>query len=107
MLSSVMYSSTYHKMKKQSKNIALQKSAESRTQEIRILVCTVTSIILLLINNFIPLQLDNVASQIALISTIFVFQINFAVNPLIYFLRLPNYQKTFCAIYCRRRTASN
>ena len=36
-LSSVMYSSTYYKLKKQSRNIALQNSNESRAQEIQIL----------------------------------------------------------------------
>ena len=36
-LSSVIYSSTYYKLKEQSRNIALQNSTESRAQEIRIL----------------------------------------------------------------------
>ena len=36
-LSSVMYSSTYYMLKKQSRNIALQNSPETRAQGIRIL----------------------------------------------------------------------
>ena len=36
-LSSVVYSSTYYKLKKQSRNIALRNSTEGRAQEIRIL----------------------------------------------------------------------
>ena len=36
-ISAVIYDATYHKLKKQSRNIALQNSSESRAQEIRIL----------------------------------------------------------------------
>ena len=36
-LSSVMYSSTYYRLKKQSRNVALKNSTEGRAQEIRIL----------------------------------------------------------------------
>ena len=123
-LSSVMYSSTYYKLKKQSRNISLQNSTKSRAQVTRVLkekrflqtiiilacisiVCTVPFMVYIFISDFITLQLDHMASFLAIMLTVYFFQINFAVNPLVYFLRLPNYRKTFYAIYCRRRTASN
>ena len=122
LLSSVMYSSTYYKLKKQSRNIALQNSIESRAQEIRILkekrflktiviiaciafVCVVPSMVFFLIMKIIALELGPMASLLSFILPTYLLQINSAVNPLIYFLRFPNYRKTFYTIYCRRRTA--
>ena len=121
-LSTVMYSSTYYKLKKQSSNMALHSSTECRAQEIRILkekrflktiiviacvafVCTVPFMVFLIIDYFTLLPVDDAASQMALMLLLSIFLTNFAVNPLIYILRLPNYRKTFHAIYCRR--ASN
>ena len=124
-LSVVMYSSTYYKLKKQSRNIALQNSNESRAQEIRILkekrflktiiiiaciafVCTVPFLMLYLLNYFLSF-LENNSQAVALFYAVcaFVLSINFAVNPLIYILRLPSYRKTFYLIYCTRRTAAS
>ena len=121
-LSSVMYSSTYYMLKKQSRNMALQNSTECPAQEIRILkekrflktiiviacvafVCTSPFMVFLTIDYLTPLRADNAASEMARMLLLSIFQANFAVNPLIYILRLPNYRKTFRAIYCRR--ASN
>ena len=124
-LSSVMYSSTYYKLKKQSRNIALQNSTESRSQGIRILkekrflktiiiiaciafVCTIPFFLLrLLYNSLSFLVNDSQAFTLFFILSTVIFQMNFAVNPLIYILRLPNYRKAFYLLYCRRRTASN
>ena len=121
--SSVMYSSTYYKLKKQSRNIALQNSIESRAQEIRILkekrflktimiiafisfVCVVPSaVFFLIVRSIITPKLGAMASHLSLILPTCLLQINSAVNPFIYFLRLPNYRKTFYTIYCRRRAA--
>ena len=118
-ISSVMYSSTYYKLKKQSRNIALQNSTETRAQEIRMLkekrflktiiiiqcitfVCVAPSMIFFLIVHVITPKFEPTASFSALALPMYLLQINFAVNPLIYFLRLPNYRKTFYAMYCRR-----
>ena len=121
-LSSVMYSSTYYKLKKQSRNIALQNSTESRAQEMRILaekrflktiiiiacvafVCIVPYMIFYLSHDSLSLSKDNLISQVIGTTTFFIFYTNFAVNPVIYILRLPNYRKTFYLLYCRRKTA--
>ena len=122
-LSAVMYSSTYRKLKKQSRNIALQNSTESRAQEIRILkekrflktiiiiaciafVCIVPPMLTYLMHVSLGLPVDNLAFIMAIRVFYILYFINFAVNPLIYILRLPNYRKTFYLIYCKRRTAS-
>ena len=122
-LSSVMYSSTYYKLKKQSRNIALQNSTESRAQEMRIItekrflktiiiiacvafVCIVPYMIFYLSHDSLSLSKDNLFSQVMGTTTFFIFYTNFAVNPVIYILRLPNYRKTFYLIYCRRTAFS-
>ena len=119
-LSSVMYSFTYHKLKKQSRNVALQNSTKSRAQEIRILkekrflktiiivaciafVCVVPFMIFYLTYDSLSLSKDNLSSEMIGTATLFTVYVNFAVNPLIYILRLPNYRKTFHLIYCRRK----
>ena len=120
-ISAVMYSSTYYKLKKQSRNIALQYSIERRAQEIRILkekrflktiiiiacvafVCTVPYLVL----DFLRF-LVNISQVFTILYAVFnlIFLINFAVNPLIYILRLPNYRKTFYMLYCKRGTAAH
>ena len=124
-VSSVMYSSTYYKLKKQSRNIALQNSNESRAQEIRILkekrflktiiiiaciafVCTVPFFVLYLLSNSLSFIVDDsITFKILFTVCNSIFHINFAVNPLIYILRLPNYRKAFYLLYCQRKTASN
>ena len=122
-LSSVMYSSTYYKLKKQSRNIASQNSTESRAQEIRILkekrflktiiiiaciafVCIVPYMIFYLNYDSLSLPKDKLISKAIETPTFFIFYTNFAVNPVIYILRLPNYRKTFHLLYCRRTTFS-
>ena len=124
LLSSVMYSSTYYKLKKQSRNVNLQNSNGSRAQVVRVLkekrflqtiiiiafiafVCVVPSMVFFLTISFVSFEFGHMAFLLALMLSSYLFQINLAVNPLIYFLRLPNYRKTFYAIYCRRRTASS
>jgi hypothetical protein len=121
-ISAVMYASTYRKLKKKSRNIALQNSNGSRAQEIRILkekqflqtimiiaciafVCVVPSMAFFQAYDTLGFGREkNLASEI--LSTIFlpIFYINFAVNPLIYVVRLPNYRKTFYLLYCKRGT---
>ena len=121
MLSAVMYSSTYYKLKKQSRNIALQNSTESRAQEMRIikekrflntiviiasiaLVCVVLPMLVHWIGNavrFSPYSRGFMKTNQLFYS---IFFITFVVNPFIYILRLPNYRKAFYLTYCRGRT---
>ena len=114
--SAFMYALTYFKLKKQSRNMqALQSSIESRAQEIRVLkekqflrtivfiasiavICIVPHVVLFsFLDQYIHenLMVDIVVTCMA--------TINFSVNPLIYIVRLPNYRKTFCLLYCKRR----
>ena len=119
-LSSVLHSSTYYKLKKQSRNMTLQNSTEGRAQEMRILkekrflktiiiiacvafICIVP-MLLHLINYRLILLVDySQAFTIIFEASAVTYQINFAVNPLIYILRLPNYRKTFYLLYCKRK----
>ncbi|XP_028392607.1 allatostatin-A receptor-like [Dendronephthya gigantea] len=110
--SSVFYVSTCYKLKQQSRSIALQNSTESRAQEIRILkekrflntiiiiacitfLCILPSIIILKLHGT-----DYVLGA----TFMAIFYINYAVNPLIYIARFPNYRKTFHQLYCLRRS---
>ena len=112
-ISSVICAFTCYKLKNQSRNIALQNSNKSRAQEKRILkekhflntiiliaciafVCTLPSIIIF--------QFYNSPNDTLVSIFVAVFYINFAVNPLIYIARFPNYRKTFHLLYCCRRS---
>ena len=116
LLSSVMHSSTYYKLKKQSRNIALQNPSDSRAQEIRIakerrFLQTIILVACIafgyyLSSDSLNFPKDKLTSEV-IGTTLFIFYINFAVNPFIYILRLPNYRKTFYLIYCKRRTVSS
>ena len=122
-LSAVLYSSTYYKLKKQSRNMALQNSTEGRTQEIQILKekrflktiiiiaciafsCVIPNTIFFLSHDALGLRKDTLIYKVIGTASLLIFYLNFAVNPLIYILRLPNYRKTFYLLYCRRQTAS-
>ena len=108
--SAVMYALTYFKLKKQLRNMqALQSSMESRAQKIRVLkekqfLRTIVVIACIAVITTVPASLlrtvftDEILKEISLC----ILYINFAVNPLIYILRLPNYRKTFYLLYCRR-----
>ena len=125
-LSSVMYSSTCYKLKKQSRNIALQNSSETRAQEMRIIkeerflktiiiiaciafLSAVPFLVLYLLHSYVVGFLADNLKSLRILYTVCVsiFYVNFAINPLIYILRLPNYRKTFYLLYCRRKTTSN
>ena len=122
-VTAVMYASSYYKVKKQLRNIALHNSTETRAQEIRIFkekrflktiiiiagiafVSTVPFMVLFLNYGFLSLPKDNLASEVIGTISLLTFYINHTVNPFIYILRLPNYRKTFYLLYCRRRRAS-
>ena len=123
--SSVMYSSTYYKLKKQSRSIVLQNSNGNHAQEIQILkekrflrtiiiiasiafVCFIPYLVCSVLYSYLRLLEDNLQAFLVL-QAVFtsIFYINFAVNPSIYVLRLPSYRKTFYILYCRRKTASH
>ena len=122
LLSAVMYATTYSKLKKHSKTIALQNSTDSRAREKRIIkgknvlktiiliaciacVCIVPSVVFFQLHGLsLGFSTDSLVSHILLGISQVIFYTNFAVNPLIYVLRLPNYRKTFCLIYCKRRS---
>ena len=122
-LSSVMYSSTYYKLRKQSRNMALHNSTDGRAQEMRILkekrflktiiiiaciafICIVPFFALFLLRFSLLLVNDLQAFMIFYAVSAVIYQINFAVNPLIYILRLPNYRKTFYLLYCKRKAST-
>ena len=124
-LSSVMYSSTYYKLKKQSRSIVLQNSNGNRAQEIRILkekrflrtiiiiasiafLCFIPYLVWFVLYSYLGLLEDNqqAFSVLQAVCTS-IFYINFAVNPSIYVMRLPSYRKTFYILYCRRKAASH
>ena len=116
-LMAFIYALTYHKLKQQSRNIALQTSIKTDAQMMRILkekqflktiiiiaciafVCVVPSMIFFQISCFLGFIGKDITSRKIFIS---IFYINFAVNPLIYILRLPKYRKTFYLVYWKRR----
>ena len=120
-LSTVMYSFTYYKLKKQSGNIALENSRESRAQEIRILkeqkfLKTIIIIACIAFASLFPslaffqvywsLDFASDSRVFTACRKIFtyVFFTNFAVNPLIYVVRLENYRKTFYFLYYKKGT---
>ena len=112
-LSAVLYAFTYFKLKKQSRNMqALQSSIESRAQRIRILkekqfLKTIIIIACVAVICIVPSSILKTIymAEIPIVTYIYfcMLHINFSVNPLIYFLRLPNYRKTFYLLYCGRR----
>ena len=114
LVSAVMYSLTYYQLKKQSRNIcSLQNSSECRAQEIRIrkekrflntvviiacvaLFCLVPTIALF------PFHMHLPSKNLIFGILVCVLYLNFAINPLIYVIRLPNYRKSYLLLYCRR-----
>ena len=119
LVSSAVNSATYLNLKKHLKNIALLSLTESRAQEIRILkekrflktiiiitcvtvVCIMPSVVYYQIHTFIDLWEDGVASESFGLILQVMFCTNFAVSPMIYVLRLPNYRRTFYLLYCKR-----
>jgi len=123
-LSTVINALTYYKLKKQSRNIALQNSSDSRAQQMRILkekqflktiiiiacialVCVLPTMVVFQTYILLNLTTSNLSTTIVVGKIfLFLFCINFAVNPLIYVLRLPNYRKTFYLLYCKRWSTS-
>ena len=118
-ISAVLYTFTCCKLKKQSTNIALQNSKENRAQKARILkekqflktiiiiaciafVCVVPSMVFFQIYHSLSMTIDSEILALGHKLVLFLFYTNFAVNPIIYVIRLQNYRKTFYLLYCRR-----
>jgi hypothetical protein len=118
-LSAMFYVCTYRKLKKQSKNIALQNSIGSRAERLRILkekqflktiivvacvafVCIVPPLVVFQLYVLLAAGRNKFAATILRKLFILLFYTNFVVNPFIYVMRLPNYRKTFRILYCRK-----
>ena len=114
--SAVMYASTYYKLKKQSRNIALQNSIKCRAQEKRNLkekhflktIVLIACISLVWTVPALILFQFYIAKNHVIGSMAYgIVYINFAVNPFIYIARFPNYRKTFHLVYCSRARGSS
>ena len=121
LLSVFMYAMTFLTLKRHWKDIGEQNSTESCARKTRILkerkflktivliaciafFCIVPSTIYFQLYDSLHYSKDNLAVLITTDILHLIFYINFAVNPLVYLLRLPNYRKTFYLIYCKRRS---
>jgi hypothetical protein len=116
-----MYGFTYYKLKKQSKNFAREnvsaRQLEARVMKEKRFLRTITLIACITVACLLPastfyhyavhkkLFIDGLAARILNGTFTGIFYVNFAVNPLVYVLRLPNYRKTFYLVYCCKRTA--
>ena len=121
LFSSVMCGLTYHKLKKQSENLALE-NIPNRQQQARLIkekqflktiiivaciqfVCIVPTSIVTYYPELIEKTIDD-GRVVWILKEIFhgLFHLNFSVNPLVYVLRLPNYRRTFYLVYCCKAT---
>ena len=117
-LSLIMYATTYAIMKKHSRSIGQQNSLRNRAQEIRMFkenrflktiifiasvafICSVLSLICFQINS-LALARNTAVYDTVTQASVLIFNINFAINPFIYTLRLSNYRKTFKLVYYRK-----
>ncbi len=123
LFSAITYALTYFKLRKQTRNIALDGSSNTndRAHAVRILkekkflttiiviacvtlVCNVPFLLFYEVVNLPGLLEDPLGSRILMNALSSFFYCNFAVNPFIYIARLPNYRKTFYLLYCKRIT---
>lgn len=123
-LTGLLYMGTYYALNKQSKSISVQNSTNkiaSRHQEMRIqkeqrflktIILIASIAFLCLVPSFAIYQVslsrglwEKENAEFHLLMGIFasIFYLNFAVNPLIYVLRLPNYRKTFYQLYFKKQ----
>ena len=121
----VLYAGTYFSLKKQSRNILLRNSTNTittRNQEMRILKEKrfLTTILLIASVTFACVVPPILVHQVIIttkamgdhneskrvLKTLYdiigmLYYLNFAINPLIYFIRFPNYRKTFNCMYLK------
>ena len=117
----IMYALTYYKLRKQFNNIALENFSD-RQQQARnikekrflktiILIACIAFICVVptsLMYNYVIYKKMFVEGEVVrILIAIFggLYYVNFAVNPLVYVLRLPKYRKTFYLLYCCKKTA--
>ena len=116
----IIYGVTYYKLKKQFKNLALE-NLSNQQQHARVikekrflrtiilvaciaLACFVPSTILHHFTAFQKFTTNEVVARVLAEASSNLLFVNFAVNPLVYVLRLPNYRKTFYLLYCCKKT---
>lgn len=121
LLTATLYTLTLFELKKQSLQMALcnATSSENRAQRKRLLkekqflwtIILIASITLICIlpnmvwravdpqSNFRQ-QFDSKTTTILTSLMNIVYMVNFAINPCIYFIRLPNYRRTFKLLFC-------
>ena len=118
-LSCVIYGFTYHKLQKQSKNVALE-NLPNRQQQMRFIkekqflrtitliacISFVCSIPTTTVYQYTVFKYGMVSRTLTGIVYGF-FYFNFAVNPLVYVLRFPNYRKSFYQLYCCKAMTRN
>ena len=120
-IAGIIYGITYYKLKKQSNNLALENVSNQQrqarnTKEKRFL----KTIIIIACIEFACVVPTSIFYHLAVLEKLFVngmvarivngistglYYLNFAVNPLVYVLRLPNYRKTFYILYCCKKPA--
>ncbi len=119
-LTSIVYGLLYVALKKQSRNMTERnESSQNRAEELRLLrekkflktiIFTACFTVAALVPGWILMRglrnkvllEDSLVYLILLCIFAFLHAINFAINPLIYIIHFPNYQKTFQILYCRR-----
>lgn len=121
LLTATLYTLTLFELKKQSLQMALcnATSSENRAQRKRLLkekqflwtIILIASVTLICIlpnmvwravdpqSNFRQ-QFDSKTTTILTSLMNIVYMVNFAINPCIYFIRLPNYRRTFKLLFC-------
>jgi hypothetical protein len=118
-ISGILYGIIHYKLRKQSNNLALE-NLSNRQQHARNIkekrflrtviliaciafVCIVPPTIFYRYAVFGKRFADaGMAARILMVIFYAVYFLNFAVNPLVYVLRLPNYRKTFYLLYCKK-----
>ena len=120
-IAGIIYGITYYKLKKQSNNLALENVSNQQRQtrnakEKRFL----KTIIIIACIEFACVVPTSLFYHLAILEKLFInsmvaritngistglYHLNFAVNPLVYVLRLPNYRKTFYLLYCCKKIA--
>ena len=119
-LTGTAYAAVYVHFKKQSRTVIQQNdSNDDRAEKLRLLkekrfLKTIILIALIAVATFLPgwilflgskyqiLPSDNLASRILLKICALLMGINFAINPLVYIFRFPNYRKTFQILCCSK-----
>ena len=120
-IAGIIYGITYYKLKKQSNNLAFENVSNQQRQarnikEKRFLktiitiaciefACVVPTSLFYHLAILEKLFINSMAARIVNGISTGIYYLNFAVNPLVYLLRLPNYRKTFYLLYCCKKVA--